>query len=170
MSTAPKWLQKVYREQGTDISLEDASLLYRPALTQDEHSELCKKGDLAALLSHLEEEDHPIERECFYVGTINMAYRDHAQVAIAIGTRYIEEFYKTPEPFGPGRPPNGDILKRLVLLFDPFEYEGDEDYTGSREHAIWVCQFALAFGVNDGTKKEFQGRLQALQQPAADEA
>ena len=130
----------------------------------EQHNALCKKGDLAALVAILERERHPIERECFYVGTINMAYRDHPQVATAIGRLYIEEYYQTPEPFGPGRPPNGDILKRLVLLFDPFQYEGDEYYNGNRELAIWVCKFALAFGVSDGTKKGFQGRLQDLEQ------
>jgi hypothetical protein len=134
----------------------------------EQHNALCKKGDLAALIAQLEQEDRPIERECFYVGTINMTYRDHPQVAIAVGRRYIEEYYKTPEPFGSGRPPNGDILKRLVLLFDPFQYEGDEDYNGNRDLAVWVCKFALAFGVSDGTKKGFQGRLQDLEHVSHD--
>ena len=137
-------------------------------MTWEQHNALCKKGDLAALVAHLEQERDPIERECFYVGTINMTCRDHPQVATAIGARYIEEYYQTPEPFGSGRPPNGDILKRLVLLFDPFQYEGDEDYNGNRELAIWVCKFALAFGVSDGTKKGFQGRLQDLEQLPSD--
>jgi hypothetical protein len=137
-------------------------------MTWEQHNTLCKNGDLVALVAHLEQERDLVERECFYVGTINMTYRDYPQVAIAIGTRYIEEYYQTPEPFGSGRPPNGDILKRLVLLFDPFQYEGDEDYTGSRELAIWVCRFALAFGVSDGTKKGFQGRLQDLEQLSED--
>jgi hypothetical protein len=167
MGTTPQWLEKVYSKHGTDISLEYASALYRPLAWEDHHA-LCQKGDLPALLVHLEQEDHPMWREGFYVGTINMTYRDHPQVAMAFGIRYIEEFYRTPEPFGPGLPPNGDILKRLVLLFDPFNYEGDEDYTGSREHAIWVCKFALAFGVTDGTKKGFQGRLRDLEEVSHD--
>jgi len=170
MSTTPKWLQKVYRERGTDISLEDADLLYRPALTWDEHHELCERGDLATILAHLDQEDHPRERECFYTATINMTHRNHPQVAIEIGTRYVEEFYRTPEPFGPGRSPDGDILKRLVLLFDPFGYEGDEGYAGSRERAIWVCKLALSFGVTDGTKRGFQGRLEALEKQGANES
>ena len=133
-------------------------------MTWEQHNALCKKGDLSALIKQLERENQPIDRECFYIGRINMTYRDHPQVAIAIGTRYIEEYYQTPEPFGSGRPPNGEILKRLVLLFDPFQYEGDEDYNGNRELAIWVCKFALAFNISDGTKKGFQGRLQNLEQ------
>jgi hypothetical protein len=170
MSTTPRWLEKVYKKHGANISIKEASLLYRSDLTWDQHHALCNKGDLAALLAHLDQEDHPIERECFYVATINMTYRDYPQVAIEIGIRYIEEFYRTPEPFGPRHPPNGDILKRLVLLFDPFQYEGDEDYTGSKEHAIWVCKFALAFGVTDGTKKGFQGRLQVLEEQTVPDA
>ena len=137
-------------------------------MTWEQHNALCKKGDLEALVAHLGREHDPIERECFYIGTINMTYRDHPQVAIAVGRRYIEEYYQTPEPFGYGRPPNGDILKRLVLLFDPFQYEGDEDFNGNRELAIWVCKFALAFGVSEGTKKGFQGRLQDLEKASQD--
>jgi len=133
-------------------------------MTWEEHNALCEKGDLAALIAHLEREADPMERECFYVGTINMSYRGHPQVAIAIGRRYIEEYYQTPEPFGSGRPPNGDVLKRLVLLLDPFQYEGDEEFSGNRELAVWVCKFALAFGLSDGTKKGFQGRLRDLEQ------
>ena len=166
MSTTPHWLEKIRRDYGADVSLEDAALLYRPAMAWDEHHALCKKGDLAALLMHLEIEDHPIERECFYTGTINMTYRDHPQVAIVFGRRYIEEFYNVSEPFGSGHLPNGDILKRLVLLFDPSQYEGGDDYNGDRNLAVWVCKFALAFGVSDGTKRGFQGRLQDLEQPA----
>ena len=137
-------------------------------MTWEQHNALCKKGDLAALVARLEREANPIDRECFYIGSINMTYREHPQVAIAIGTRYIEEYYQTPEPFGSGRPPNGDILKRLVLLFDPFQYEGDEDYNGNRDLAVWVCKFALAFNVSDGTKKGFQGRLRDLEQLSDD--
>jgi hypothetical protein len=87
---------------------------------------------------------------------------------MTVGRLYIEEYYQNQEPFGSGRPPNGDILKRLVLLFDPFQYEGDEDFNGSQELAIWVCKFALAFGVSDGTKKGFQGRLQDLEKMSND--
>jgi hypothetical protein len=137
-------------------------------MTWEEHNALCKKGDLAALVEHLEREHDPIERECFYVATINMAHRDHPHVAVAVGRRYIEEYYKTPEPFGSGHPPNGDILKRLVLLLDPFQYEGDEDFTGNRELAIWLCRFALAFGLSDGTRKGFQGRLRQLEEAPPD--
>ena len=135
----------------------------RPDMTWDEHHALCESGNLTALVAHLGEEDDPIEREVFYGATINMTHQKHPQVALAIGTQYIEEFYKTPEPFGPGHPPDGAILKRLALLFDPAGYEEDEGYTGDLERAIWVCQFALAFGVtNDGTKGGFPGRLQNL--------
>ena len=137
-------------------------------MTWEEHNALCKDGNLPALIAHLERERDPIERECFYVGTINMAYRDHPQVAVAVGRRYIEEFYQMPEPFGSGHPPNGDVLKRLVLFLDPFQYEGDEDFSGSRELAIWVCKFALAFGLSDGTRKGFQGRLRDLEQATPD--
>jgi hypothetical protein len=137
-------------------------------MTWEEHNALCEKGDLTALVAQLEREPDPIERECFYVGTVNMSYRGHPQVAVAIGRRYIEEYYQTPEPFGSGRPPNGDVLKRLVLLLDPFQYEGDEEFSGNRELAIWVCKFALAFGLPDGTKRGFQGRLKDLEQASAE--
>ncbi len=124
---------------------------------------MCESGDLNALLAHLEQEDHPTEREILYGATINMTHSKHPQVAIAIGTRHIEEFYRTPEPFGPGHPPDGATLKRLALLFDPASYEEDEEYTGDLQRAIWVCQFALAIGItDDGTKGGFQGRLQNL--------
>ena len=129
-------------------------------MTWDQHHALCESGDLAALVAHLGQEGDPIEREAFYGTTIEMTHREHPQVALAIGVQYIEEFYRTPEPFGPGHLPDGAILKRLALLFDPAGYEGDEEYNGDLKRAIWVCQFALAFGLtNDGTKGGFQGRL-----------
>src|ERR1035441_3584049 len=163
MDATPRWLQQVQKNWGTDIPIEEAEKLYRPEMTWEEHNAMCESGDLNALLAHLEQEDHPIEREIFYGATINMTHSKHPQVAIAIGTRYIEEFYRTPEPFGTGHPPDGAILKRLALLFDPASYEEDEEYSGDLQRAIWVCQFALAFGVtNDGTKSGFQGRLQNL--------
>lgn len=145
-------------------------LRYDPHLvmTWEQHNALCIKGDNAALIAVLEQENRPVEREGFYISTIYMTYRDHPQVAIAFGTRYIEEFYQVREPFGIGRKPRGDILKRLVLLLDPFQYDGDEDYNGNRNLAIWVCKFALAFGVTDGTKKGFQGRLRDLERLSPD--
>jgi hypothetical protein len=146
-----------------DLTWSGPLLRMPPDMTWDQHHALCESGDLSALLAHLGEEDDPIEREIFYGATINMTHSKRPQVALAIGTQYIEEFYRTPEPFGPGHPPDGTILKRLALLFDPAGYEGDEEYTGDLQRAIWVCQFALAFGVsNDGTKSGFQGRLQNL--------
>ena len=127
----------------------------------EQHQKLCESGNLAGLLAELENERDLIERECLYVGTVHMTYRQHPDVTIAIGIKYIEEFYQNPKPFGPDLPPNGDVLKRLVLLLDPAQYE--EEDMGNKELAIWVCKFGLAFGVLDGTKGGFKARLNNLE-------
>jgi hypothetical protein len=67
------------------------------------------------------------------LATIEMTHRKHPRVAVTIGARYIEEFYRTPEPFGSGHPPQGVVLKRLVLLFDPALYEEEEDLTPAQK-------------------------------------
>ncbi len=132
-------------------------------MSWEQQHALCEAGNLKALLALIEEESDPIEREVLYVSSVNMTHSKHPQVALAIGTSYIEEFYRTPEPFGPVHPPDGAILKRLALLFDHATYEEDEDYIGDLQRAIWGCEFALAFGItDDGTKRGFQGRLQNL--------
>lgn len=128
-------------------------------MTWEQHNALCIRGDLAALTAQLERESDPIEREVFYVSTINMTYRQHPQITVTIGVRYIDEFYQAPKPVGPETPPNGDILKRLVLLLDPSQFEDEDENKGNRELAIWICKFALAFGVSDGTKADSSAAL-----------
>ena len=150
-------------KQGDAVLPEESGLKFRLPLTREEHHTLCQNGDLAVLLAEIDQEDQPAERESFYIATIKLTHTDHPQVAIEVGTRYIMEYYRTDKPFGPGHRPDGHILKLLVLLFDRFQNESDKSYASNREFALWVCKFALAFGVSDGTKKGFQGRLDALE-------
>ena len=124
-------------------------------MSWEDHNALCIAGNLPALLSRLELEDHPVEREVFYIASFNMTYRGHPEVAIEIARRYIDEFSRDPFPFRPNSKPDNKVLKQLALLY---EYEGEFDW------AIWACQVALHFGItDDGTKKGFAGRIAKLQ-------
>lgn len=154
-SSTPHWLQWVYKRYGTNVSLQDANLLYRGGMSWEDHNALCLAGNLPALLAYLEFEDHPVEREVFYIASFNMTYRDNPEVAIEIARRYIDEFSREPSPFRPNSKPDSHVLKRLALHY---EYEGEFDW------AIWACQIALYFGItDDGTKKGFAGRIAKIQ-------
>lgn len=110
----------------------------------------------------------PIERECFYIGSVNMSYDKHPRVAVSIGLRYVGEFSKSPEPFGAGRKPDALVLKRLVMLLNSADCDSEEEYVKNLETAIQVCKLAMANDLADGTKKGFQGRLKKLEQSCAD--
>ena len=130
------------------------------------HKALCDAGNLSALLAHLEIEHDPIERDCFYIASFHMTYRDHPEVAREIVRRYIDEFSRNPFPFTADTKPDARLLKWLALDFSQDdESEDTAEVAHNLDLAIWVCQIALHFGVtDDGTKKGFAGRMASLQE------
>src|SRR5438876_406614 len=130
-SSLPQWLQWVYQKFGTHVSLGEADFLYRTnsRIAWEDWNALCLAGDISALLAQLELEDHPFERAMFYTGSFHMTRYVRDDVALEIGRRYLDEFYREPFAFELGSKPDPKILKELALLY---EYEAEFDL------AIWV--------------------------------
>lgn len=122
--------------------------------TRREHLDwLWRRGSTDAVAAELDRIEDPKERGAIYIRAFAIAQRWRPATARFIGARYVDEFYRDREPFGPGVRPDAALLWDLSDL-----YERD----GNRELAGWVCEFAMAFGMEDGGTRDFPGRIASM--------
>ncbi|CAN5468151.1 hypothetical protein BH09VER1_BH09VER1_26190 [soil metagenome] len=151
----PRWLAKARALHGAAISEADASLLYRPEIEWEAHSKMCKKREIERIRSLIAEEDHPQEKEVFYVSSFNMLDQfGHRDLALDIGYQYLLAFTEGAPEFPKDAKPPALILKRMAILYEQ---------AGQYDLAIWACDMASHFGINDdGTKRGVSGRREKL--------
>ena len=126
-------------------------------MSWEDHHRLCEEGTFEELVNYIDSERDPLERDCLYIGTVNMCFdcrSNRTELAMAIGTRYLHEFYEREAPFGVGRKPDARVLKRMALMFER---------SARFEMGVWACDVALAFGITDDeTKGGFKARRDKL--------
>lgn len=124
-----------------------------------EFDKWCRRGDREALAAELATIAEPSARGKFYANVFTVAERCKPGLARHFGELYVDEFYRGSEPFGAGIGPDAGMLQRLVQLYE---------YEGAWEMAAWVCEFAVAFGIEaDGTPRGFAGRAARNREKAA---
>jgi hypothetical protein len=122
--------------------------------TRREHLDwLWRRGSNDAVAAALDRIEDPKERGEIYVRAFAVAQRWRTVTARFIGGRYVDEFYREPEPFGAGVRPDAALLWDLADLFEREKKD---------ELAEWVCEFALAFGMS--TDRDFEGRMASLRE------
>jgi hypothetical protein len=110
---------------------------------------LWRRGSQEAISSALDKIEDVGERGGVYARAFAVAQRWRPSIARFIGDRYVEEFYRAPEPFGEGVRPEAALLWDLADL-----YERDRNL----ELAQWVCEFAVAFQIG-GESMNFSRKL-----------
>ena len=116
---------------------------------------MCKSGKIADILLLIDSEDHPQEKEMYWVSSFNMLDQyHHDDQALDIGYRYLFCFTEGAPHFRDNARPDERVLKRMAILYEQ-AFRSDM--------AIWVCDLALHFGLSeDGTKRGYQGRREKL--------
>ena len=120
-------------------------------------------GDLHRMIGALSCRTHPVDRHFLLMGIVDQAYKlrsnpDMATLCRRTAKMHLDEFPAIAPILAKemgGKLPRVSTFQQYATLL------ADEDDT---ERAIDVCNAAIAFGLDDGTKAGFSGRIERLQQ------
>jgi len=126
----------------------------------DERYDASQSGDFNRMLGQLYKKGDPVDTHFIYLHLIDQAYsgrKDPKMRALfkKLSIEHIEKFASI----------RGPLTKEIGILphVPTFQYLATV-YTedGEYEKAIEVCEKAIAFGMDDGTKSGYQGRIERV--------
>lgn len=124
----------------------------------DEAFEVWTSGDLPRMLGALETKTNLIDRHFLLMGIVEQTYKERKDPSMMelckkISELHISEFPKIAPAL---KKDMGGTLPRVTT----FQYYATLlTESGDYEKAIEMCQKALSFGLHDGTKSGFEGRI-----------
>lgn len=127
----------------------------------DEVFEAWMSADLDKMLAVIEKPTNPIDRHFLLLGIVQATYKRRKEPELrklckGIARKHIAEFKDIAPAL---KLDMGGMIPR-VPTFQYFATLLVED--GDSQSAIEVCEAALGYGLNDGTKGGFQGRIEKI--------
>ena len=118
-------------------------------------------GDLQAMLAARSIRTNPVDRHFLLMGIVDQTYKERKipeRRALCIETceQHLREFAK----IAPALKKEMDGVLPRVTTFQKYATILGED--GEYGRAIKVCKRAIAFGLHDGTKGNYAGRIERL--------
>ena len=135
----------------------------------DEVFRATNSGDLGRMVRALRLKTHPVDRHFLLMAVVKESYRLRADPKMAdlcadAAQTHVAEFRE----LAPALKREFDGSLPRVSTFQHFATLLTE--RGEFERAVGVCEKAIAFGLDDGTKGGFQGRIKRIQKKAARES
>lgn len=135
------------------------------AVQADEVFAAWMSADVQRMIGALSLRTNPVDRHFLLMGLCQQAYRQRTndpgmrKLARDVGLLHIQEFASLRAPLvrDLGVLPRVPTFQNVATLLA-------ED--GDVEQAVEVCEKAIAFGLSDGTKGDFQARIARLQKKA----
>jgi hypothetical protein len=115
-------------------------------------------GDLDQMLRVLNLQTNPIDRHYLLVGIVKETYKRRADAAMArecarVAEIHLAEFQELAQALkgdGDGTLPRVPTFQNYATLLAEL---------GDYDRAVWVCELAKYYGLEDGTKAGFDGRI-----------
>jgi tetratricopeptide (TPR) repeat protein len=126
----------------------------------DERYNAWCSGDFNQMLKQLYKKGNHVDTHFLYLQLISQAYARRKEPEMRalfkkLALEHIEKFDSIRQPLTK----NCGILPRVpTFQYLATVYTEDEEY----EKAIEVCEKAIAFGLSDGTKGDYQGRIERI--------
>ena len=130
------------------------------SIETDERYDASMSGDFNRMLKHLYEKGDPIDTHFLYLNLIRSLYsrRKEPDARTLFKKLAIEHIEKFDIIRGPLLKDMGVLSQVLTFQYLATVYTEDNEY----EKAIAVCEKAFSFGLNDGTKSSYEGRINRI--------
>lgn len=131
------------------------------SIPADKVFEAWTSNDLNKMISVLDKNTHPVDRHYLLQGIISETYKqrknkDKLIICRNICEIFLNEWPKLADALGRGY---GRQLPRILVF--PY-YATILAEAGENDKAITVCEIAIEYKLNDGTKSGFKGRIERL--------
>jgi hypothetical protein len=157
------WLSFLFNSRETFKSEEKIKLTVRQgeAVQVDNVFEAWTSGDLSEMLKSVQKKTNPIDRHFLLQNIVNETYKlrkgaNHRETCIKYSEIHLAEF---PVIAPALKKDLGGYLPRVTTFQN---YATVLTEIGEYEKAIKVCEDANSFGLDDGTKSGYQGRIERI--------
>jgi tetratricopeptide (TPR) repeat protein len=126
----------------------------------DERYKASQSGDFNWMLKQLYQKGDPIDTHFLYLQLIGQAYarRKEPEMRVLFKKLALEHVEKFDSIRGPLIKDIGMLPRVPTFQYLATVYTEDGEY----EKAMEVCEKAIAFGLNDGTKGGYEGRIERI--------
>jgi len=137
---------------------ESFILRFGKLVPTDEVFNAWTSGDLDRMLRALDLQTNPIDRHYLLLGIVKETYRRRSEPAMASECARVAEMHLAEfQALGQALKSDGDGTLPRVPTFQHYATLLTEQ--GDFERAVWVCELAKDYGLEDGTKAGFDGRI-----------
>lgn len=136
---------------------ESRMLRFGRFIPTDEVRDAWVSGDLERMLRAVKLQTNLVDRHFLLSGIVKEAYKRRAEPEMAaLCAQYSELHLAEFQAIGPALKADMGVLPR-VPTFQHYATLLTEQ--GDFERAVWVCELAKYYGLADGTKAGFDGRI-----------
>jgi len=137
---------------------ESFTLRFGKLVPTDEVFHAWTSGDLGRMVRALDAPTNPIDRHFLLLGIVKETYRLRSEPAMASECARVAEMHLAEfQTLGPALKSDGDGSLPRVSTFQHYATLLTEK--GDFERAVWVCELAKFYGLDDGTRAGFDGRI-----------
>lgn len=161
------WLSKFFRQNRSSTNSERSSFTTRQGKTvpTDEVFWARSSGDIGRMLKAAALKTNPVDRHFLLQAIVAEAYKrrqdpTYRDLCAKHAELHLQEF---PTLMGPLR---NEVGGRLPQVSTFQQYATVLTEAGEFEKAIVVCEQAIKYGVQDGTKSGFKGRIDRIKKKA----
>lgn len=152
--------QKTESQRSTTFTLRQGK-----SVAVDDAFRAWTSGDLEAMLKAASKETNPIDRHFLLQSIVDVTYKrrqeeKYRQICIKYSEMHLREF---PE-IAPALQKEMDGILPRISTFQRYATLLAE--IGQYGKAVFVCETALEYGLKDGTKSGFEGRIARIQKQA----
>ena len=123
-------------------------------------------GNLKAMLRALKLRTNLIDRHFLLLGIVEQTYRRRSAPKMAAECARVSEMHLTEfQQIAPALKAEFEGVLPRVPTFQKYARLLTEQ--GAFDRAVWVCELALYYGLNDGTKSGFRGRIERIRKKQA---
>ena len=157
-----KWLSKLFEKQKTENKSERYVMRNNELVASDNSFQAWTSGSLDDMLTVAQSDTNPIDRHFLLQSIVAETYKrredeKYRDLCIEYSEKHINEFQS--KIASALKDDMSGYLPR-VLTFQHYATLLTE--IGNYNRAIEVCEIAISFGLSDGTKTGFQGRIDRI--------
>lgn len=157
-----EWLSRLFGKKKAESRSKSHVIRKGKAVEADESFYAWTSRNLEKMLKAVKTDTNPVDRHFLLQTIVDETYKrreeeKYRDLCIAYSEKHLKEFSETivsalKEEF------NGDLPRVLTFQY----YSTLLTELGDFERAINVCETAISFGLHDGTKSGFQGRIDRI--------
>ena len=156
-----KWLKSLFKKEESEENIESFVIRQSKHIPTDKVFDAWSSGELKRMIDAAKIKTNLVDRHFLLQAIVAETYKlrkdsKYRNLCVSFAEMHLDEFDKIAPAL---KADMGGVLPRVTT----FQYYATVlTEQGESEKAISVCQIAISYGLKNGTKSGFQGRIERI--------